>query len=309
MQSHTPRLSTRTSLYAGYASLLAFMLLIAAISLYALANSNKDFFLYVNGVEASSRLANTLNDAAAQRAIALRNIALNSNVTARGQQRGAIAANEKMVASSLAALRQAIDKHDDVSPKARELFSTIEQVESRYKPVAHTIAEHLFKGENDEALRMVSEQCTPLLAELTQAIGEYLRYTNQRADLQVSENDANYLSQRNLLLAITALAVLLAAVLGYVISRNLLRALGAEPSELNQLAQRVAQGDLRASERKIEPPQASIMAALLSMQENLRNMTKGINLSSQTVAESSQELSQSAFFPTHLSLIRIGLWP
>ncbi|MGK9559396.1 hypothetical protein O6495_24535, partial [Salmonella enterica subsp. enterica] len=89
----------------------------------------------------------------------------------------------------------------------------------------------LFKGENDEAMRMVSEQCTPLLAELTRAIGEYLRYTNQKADLQVSENDANYLSQRNLLLAITALAVLLAAVLGYVISRNLLRALGAEPSE------------------------------------------------------------------------------
>ncbi|AWM93725.1 methyl-accepting chemotaxis protein [Pseudomonas sp. 31-12] len=294
MPSHTPRLSTRSSLYAGYASLLAFMLLIAAISLYALANSNKDFFLYVNGVDARTRLANTLNDAAAQRAIALRNIALNSNVTARGQQRGAIAVNEQMVASSLAALRQAIDNHDDVSPKARELFSTIEQVESRYKPVAQTIAEHLFKGENDEALRMVSEQCTPLLAELTQAIGEYLRYTNQKADLQVSENDANYLSQRNLLLAITALAVLLAAVLGYVISRNLLRALGAEPSELNQLAQRVAQGDLRAIERTIEPPQASIMAALLSMQENLRDMTKGINLSSQTVAESSQELSQSS---------------
>lgn len=43
MPSHTLRLSTRTSLYAGYASLVAFMLLIAAISLYALANSNKDF--------------------------------------------------------------------------------------------------------------------------------------------------------------------------------------------------------------------------------------------------------------------------
>lgn len=87
MPSRTPQLSTRTSLYAGYASLLAFMLLIAAISLYALANSNKDFFLYVNGVDARTRLANTLNDAAAQRAIALRNIALNSDVTARGAAR------------------------------------------------------------------------------------------------------------------------------------------------------------------------------------------------------------------------------
>lgn len=294
MPSRAPRLSTRTSLYAGYASLLAFMLLIAGVSLYNLAGSNQDFVNYVNGVDARTRLANQLSDAAAQRAIALRNMALSSNVAARGQQRKAIAANQQIVASRLAALGQAMRTHSGVSPEAGAMFSRIEQIEAQYSPVAQTIAEHLFKGEDAQALRMVSEQCTPLLADLTQAISEYVSHTNQIADRLVIENDAHYRSQRNLLIGISVLGFLLAAVLGHWISSNLLRALGAEPSELNQLAQRVAEGDLRTREQTTEPPKGSIMAALLSMQRNLREMTQGINTSSQSLAESSQELSQSS---------------
>ncbi|MBU1330939.1 MAG: MCP four helix bundle domain-containing protein [Gammaproteobacteria bacterium] len=294
MPSNTPRLSTRTTLYAGYASLLALMLVIATVSLYNLADSNKDFSSYVTGVDTRARLANELNNAAKDRAIALRNLALNSNVATRGQQRAAIESHEKTVVSSLAALRQAVTSHDGVSATGRDMFSRIEQVESRYNPVAHTIAEHLFNGEDAQALRMVSEQCTPLLEELTQVIGEYLNHTNEVADEMVAHNEAHYQQQRNLLITITALAFLLACVLGHWISRNLLRALGAEPSELNQLAQRVAQGDLRISQRKAEPPQDSVLAALLRMQQNLREMTRGIEASSQVVAQSSQELSQSS---------------
>ena len=294
MPSKSARFSTRTTLYAGYACLLAFMLVIAVVSLYNLADSNKDFSNYVKGVDTRARLANELNDAAKDRAIALRNLALNGDAATRGQQRAAIENHEKAVTRSLAALRQAVTTHTDVSPKGREMFSRIEQVESRYSPVAHTIAKHLFKGEDTQALRLVGEQCTPLLEELTRAIGEYLSHTNEVADQLVAYNKEHYRLQRNLLILITVLAFVLATVLGHMISRNLLLALGAEPSELNHLAQRVAEGDLRVSEHTGKPIQDSVLAALQRMQQNLREMTRGIEASSQTVAQSSQELSQSS---------------
>lgn len=294
MQPNTPRLSTRTTLYAGYALLVAFMLVIAVVALKSMANSNQGFVDYVNGVNTRTRLANELSNASEARAIALRNIALNSDKASRQQQRAAIAADEKTVANSLTALRQAVATHKDVLPKERELFTRIEQVEGRYSPVAHTIAEHLFNGEDEQALRMVSEQCTPLLKELTQAITAYLSYSNQRADQLVVEYDANYQRQLQILLSITALAFVLAVVLGHLISRNLLHALGGEPSELNHLAQRVAEGDLRASANTSAALPNSVMVALQRMQQNLRDMTRGIESSSQTVAQSSQELSQSS---------------
>lgn len=294
MPSQNAQFSIRTKLYAGYACLLALILLIAGMSLYNLADTNKDFSEYVNGVEARSRLANQLNSAAQERAIALRNLALNSDVNSRSLKRASIEGDQQEVERALAALAQAITTHSDVSADARTLFGRIQQLESRYSPIANTIAEHLFKGEDAQALRMVNEQCTPLLEELTLAIAEYLSYVNTVADERVAENEAHYASQRTLLISITVLAFLFAAFMGHLISRNLLRALGAEPTELNALAQRVAQGDLRASERHREPPQDSVLAALQRMQYNLRDMTRGIEASSHTVANSSQELSQSS---------------
>ena len=83
-------------------------------------------------------------------------------------------------------------------------------------------------------------------------------------------------------------------MLGHLISRSLLRALGAEPNDLNQIAQRVAEGDLRASEKPHAGSQNSVLSALQRMQANLREVTQGIDSSSRTVAHSSQELSESS---------------
>ncbi|MEK8080144.1 methyl-accepting chemotaxis protein [Pseudomonas sp. XK-1] len=294
MQSPAPRFSTRAILYASYASLLALILLIAGLSLYNLAAAKREFSQYIAGIEVRTRLASQLSESVADRAIALRNLALNSEPAARGSQRPAIEAREQNVVTSLAALRQAIKTHDDVSSTGHDLLSRIEEVEGRYKPVAHSIAEHLFKGEDTEAKRMVSTQCTPLLEELTLVINEYLTHTKEVAAERVAANEAHYQRQRNLLMLTTALAFVLAAILGNWISRYLLRALGAEPSDLNQLAQRVAEGDLRVSERSAEPPKDSVLAALQRMQKNLRDMTQGIESSSQVVSRSSQDLSQSS---------------
>lgn len=294
MPSPAPRFSTRSILYASYASLLALILLIAGLSLYNLAAAAREFSHYIAGVEARTRLASQLSESVKDRAIALRNLALNSEPAARGSQRPAIEARERDVVASLAALRQAINTHDDVSRTGHDLLSRVEQVEGRYSPVANTIAEHLFKGEDAEAKRMVSTQCTPLLEELTQVINDYLTHTNEVAAERVAANEAHYQRQRNLLMLTTAFAFVLAAILGNWISRYLLRALGAEPSDLNQLAQRVAEVDLRVSERIAEPPQDSVLAALQRMQKNLRDMTRGIESSSQVVAQSSHGLSQSS---------------
>ncbi|WP_212629918.1 methyl-accepting chemotaxis protein [Pseudomonas sp. KB-10] len=294
MSSNAARFSTRSLLYASYACLLALMLLIAGVSLYNLASSDREFSTYINGVEARARLASTVSEAVKDRAIVLRNLALNSAPAERAQQRAFIAAHEKDVVDSIAALRQAMSTHSDVSATGREMLARIEQVESRYSPVAHTIAEHLFAGNDAEAMRMVKEQCTPLLEELTKTIDEYLIHTTDVANQRVLANEAHYLKQRNMLITITVFSFVIAAVLGNMISRYLLGALGAEPSDLNRIAQRVAEGDLRTMEQAVNCAENSVLAALQRMQQNLRQVTQGIDNSSRTVAHSSQELSESS---------------
>ena len=294
MSSETTGFSIRTMLYASYGTLLALLLLVAGVSLYNLAMAKKEFSMYIDGVEARARLASQLSEAVNDRAIALRNLALNSEPAERDAKRSFIAQHEQNVVDSLTALRQAIAKHADVSSEGREQFKNIEQLETRYSQVAHSIAEHLFKGEDTEAKRMVKEQCTPLLEELTNTIGEYLQHTTEVADQRVAESETHYLKQRNILSLIAFVSFLLAALLGHLISRKLLRALGAEPGDLNRIAQRVAEGDLRTMEAAVNSAENSVLAALLRMQQNLRQVTQGIDASSRTVAHSSQELSESS---------------
>ncbi|PZW67189.1 methyl-accepting chemotaxis protein [Pseudomonas sp. URMO17WK12:I1] len=294
MSPSSPRLSTRSLLYASYVSLLALMLLIAGVALYNLSTADREFSAYIGGVETRARLASKVSDAVKDRAIELRNLALNTAPGEREAKRGAIEAREKDVDDSLKALHQAMVTHSDVSSTGREMLARIEEVEGRYSPVAHTIAEHLFKGEDTEALKMVSEQCTPLLHELTDVIDQYLIHTTKVAEQRVSANEAHSQRQRSILLVITALSFVLAAVLGHLISRHLLRSLGAEPNDLNQIAQRVAEGDLRAMEKAVDSAENSVLSALQRMQLNLREVTQGIDNSSRTVAHSSQELSESS---------------
>ncbi|SUD39076.1 methyl-accepting chemotaxis sensory transducer [Ectopseudomonas mendocina] len=294
MSSQTARFSTRSLIYASYAIILALMLLITVVSLLSLSDVNDDFVGYINGIEHRTRLANQLNDAAKERAIALRNMALTPDLAVRAQRRAAIENYDTAVSEKLAELRKAIDTHEGVSPQARELFKRLEQVEMRYAPIARTIADHLFKGEDAIALKLVAEQCTPLLEELTLAIEAYLNYSTQVAQNLVTEEEAEYANQRLALLVIGGIALITAIVLGNWISRYLLGALGAEPSDLNRIAQRVAEGDLRIMEKAVDSAENSVLAALLRMQQNLRQVTQGIDSSSRTVAHSSQELSESS---------------
>lgn len=294
MKPVSTRISTRGLLYASYTCLLVLLLVVAGSSLYSLAKAAREFSEYINGVEARARLASQVSDTVKNRAIALRNLALNADPEARDSQREPIAQYEKNVVESLAQLREAMRTHKDVSATGRDMLARIEQVEERYSPVAHAIAEHLFKGEDSEAVRMVREQCTPLLEELTNTIDAYLRHTLEVANQRVVESETQYKRQRNILLFVTIFSFILAVVLGHTISRYFLKALGAEPSDLNRIAQRVAEGDLRSIEQTTSNVENSVLVALKLMQQNLRQITSDIGNSSHAVANSSQELRESS---------------
>ncbi|OLU26283.1 methyl-accepting chemotaxis protein [Pseudomonas sp. PA15(2017)] len=290
--SQSRQLSTRTTLSLSYAVLVLLLLLVAGASLYQLSAVNDSFSRYINGLDHRAKLASLLANASKERAIALRNLVLITDHGERNAQRSAINAANELVTRELDALGREIDRDPDVSPAARNLFNDIKAIEQRYEPVALRIAEHVFAGEDAVAIAMISQQCTPLLNNLTQAINAYLTYTENVAGEQLAQNDANYRQQRNLLIGIAMFSALLAVLLGHLITRGLLRALGAEPSDLDRLAQQVAEGDLRQADGSASGH--GVHGSLRKMQGNLRDMAQRIDASSQSVAAASQELAESS---------------
>ncbi|EGV34065.1 methyl-accepting chemotaxis sensory transducer [Thiorhodococcus drewsii AZ1] len=101
-----------------------------------------------------------------------------------------------------------------------------------------------------------------------------------------SENgDVMYAQARNWIIGAILIAALLGIIIGVVIVRSLMRQLGADPSEAAAVAQRFAVGDLSQELKTRENDNASLLAALKTVQSSLRAMTADTRLLNQAVAE------------------------
>jgi methyl-accepting chemotaxis protein len=174
---------------------------------------------------------------------------------------------------------------------ARSKFAEIERVESRYGPVALAIVKLALADQRDEAIGRMNADCRPLLAGLIAAANAYIAYGQTAATDEVKQAESSYATNRNLLMAACALAIGLALGLALVITRGLTRALGAEPAQLGQAAQRVAGGDLGPVVGADRAPAGSVLASLADMQASLAQVVAQVRHASDSIATGSSQIA------------------
>jgi methyl-accepting chemotaxis protein len=84
----------------------------------------------------------------------------------------------------------------------------------------------------------------------------------------------------------------LAVLLGVILTRSVFRQLGGEPSEASKAVSAVAQGDLSVHIPLRAGDTVSLMAALVSMRDNLINIVTEVRGNSESVATASAQISQ-----------------
>ncbi len=176
--------------------------------------------------------------------------------------------------------------------KEQQLLAELERIEGLYGPVALGIVERAVNGQREEAIQRITRDCIPLLRQLLAAGSAYMQHSRDVATTEVAAGHANYETQRNLMIAICIIALLLGLGLGFVIVRSLLRTLGAEPLDLSAAARRVASGDMRNVPGIEQAPAGSVMASLGEMQRSLGGLIGQVRRSAETISSAAEELSQ-----------------
>jgi len=117
-----------------------------------------------------------------------------------------------------------------------------------------------------------------------------IQMQNARGAVEQSSNG----SQRAtlMLVVLVAVSVLLAAVIGYLTVRILMRQLGGEPAQAQALAAAIAEGDLTTRTTLRNGDTRSLLASLVRMQDGLREMVKQIKDASASVALASDEIAR-----------------
>ncbi len=103
-----------------------------------------------------------------------------------------------------------------------------------------------------------------------------------------------------LILIVSLISIVIGALLAFFITRGVRNQLGADPAELQLIAEKIANGDLHVDKSE-KPAEQGIYAALFGMREKLIEIVSGIRNNSDTlsnaaseVASTSESLSQSS---------------
>ena len=286
------KLSTRQLLIGTFVVLAFLVTLVSLLAMRSLSASDERFSGYVHGLGARQGLLSDLRSAANRRAIGVRDMALVATSGERDIAKAmAVGANEELHAG-LRDLKALIDADNDVSEREHALFQKIERIEAQYEPVALSIVELAATGKRDLAIEKINSTCRPLLSDLLATIRESVEVNRQESKAEVESSAATYASQRNVLLALAAFAVLSAIALGLFVTRRILGALGAEPADLSVAARHIADGDLREIAGAAQAAPGSVLASMGLMQHQLVELIGQVRASADSIATASAQISQ-----------------
>ncbi|MDK4201626.1 methyl-accepting chemotaxis protein [Pseudomonas sp. HR1] len=127
------------------------------------------------------------------------------------------------------------------------------------------------QNRNDDAQALMRSRTDVMLA-INKALDEHVGYNESLAQQGVQVAQKTKVEATWLALSIALATLLAVALLGFFITRNLLRQLGGEPAAVATLAGRVAAGDLPDDIKLRGDDKTSLMAAMQNMVTTLRGL-------------------------------------
>lgn len=292
------RMTVRRKLGLAFGLMVGLILLVAGLAIYDMTKQKDQFHDYVTGINARAHLAKDVQSAVNRRAIAARNLVIATSESERAAEKLAVSKSHEDVQDRLAHLKEmAASAHVPAHIKA--LVDDIDRIEHAYSPVALKIVDLALSGQRDEAITMINEKCRPLLTALIAKTNEYQAVTNERSDQLVQQSESDMAAQRTYLVALALAAALVALISGYLITRSLSRALGAEPDALSDAARRVANGDLSKMDGADTAIQGSVLASLSAMQQNLADIVTKVRGASDSIAMGTSEIARGNIDLSH----------
>ena len=295
MSSLLSQMRIKTKLMLGFAFLALVVVGVSLLSLNSLSRSNARFADYLDGIAERQMMAVDIRNAANRRAIGARNLVLVTDEADRALEKAAVMDAHERMQKGIAALKKEMAESPGVTARDRELFGRLEEIESRYGPVALDIVAKALAGRRDEAITRVVKDCRPLLLELLNASADLVNYDKNQSVLVAKSAEAAYARDLVTLGLVSTVAVLAAIALGWGLSKAVIAPL----QRAVQVAEAVAAGDLSTRIDDSGSDETGLLLralkrmneSLVSMVGRVRQSADGIATASAQIATGNQDLS------------------
>ncbi|WP_299258105.1 methyl-accepting chemotaxis protein [uncultured Kushneria sp.] len=281
----------RTCMMLGFSAVLFLIVLLTTIGIWRVGEIDSGL-AHINDVNSvKQRHAIDYRGSVHDRAIALRDATLVSDselpqVTALIDK---LTADYRTAAANMTAMAA-----DDAQFTAEDhrLLANIDAVHDRTMPLIERVLETRRSGDIEGARSLLLSQARPAFVDWLASINAFIDYqgTMNHADAGLVRGISG--GFKTTMIILCTLAVLLGIVIATLITRGLLKTLGAEPADVRALAEAVGRGELDASRPVYHEKDRSIMAALSRTADRLQETVANVRRTAHEVAHASGHIEQ-----------------
>ncbi|WP_050463303.1 methyl-accepting chemotaxis protein [Herbaspirillum autotrophicum] len=225
------------------------------------------------------------------------NVIDNSNTIARAFRNILLSHDPKEIAEELATIETTSVDNSRVlnelnkvvtDEKGKALMVKINQLRGEYGNTRKEILRLLEQDAREEATIYLLKQVRPLQTRYMDEITNLIRYQDSLMFSAAAEISAQYLQARNILIGLTALAILLATAIATLVTRSITRPI----TRALQVAESVAAGDLTSRfEAPLQDETGRLLQALQTMNQNLLTIVAKVRRSTDNIATASTEIA------------------
>ena len=179
-----------------------------------------------------------------------------------------------------------------MSGQERELFDRAQKLYGEYLTASREAFVYARDEDDERLLRQAMGPVRTASFALNTAVDELANYSANEAEQANREAQATAAQTFWLLVIAIGVAVLLAIVMGLLLSRHVTRQLGGEPDYATAIAQKVAAGDLTVEVQVSNDN--SLLASMKSMVERLTQVIGEVRSSADALASASEQVSAAS---------------
>lgn len=281
-------LRVATKLGLGFGTVIVLLVLATALGIFRMSsiNSASDYIIDDRYPRVENAVA--MKVAVLQEARYIRNVLLLEDPERRRESWDAVQESRGARAQLLEQMESNANTPDGRA-LATELRNVNEELRRHY-----TELERLISLDEQRARAYLYSDFVPAnnaLMAVTDRIAEY-----QSGLMEQSSNEATalYESARLQMIIIGVVAALVAILLGWLITRGLIRQLGGEPSYAAEVVTRIAEGDLRVQVETRPGDTGSMLLAIRDMSQRLSQIIAEVRSSADALTSASEEISATA---------------
>ena len=272
----------------GFGVILVLMVALTLFGVHRVDQINQTLTEITEVNSVKQRYAINFRGSVHDRAIALRDVTLIKNVAALPSLLAEIDRLRGFYQDARLPMDQLFQQSNSISATERRLLDTIHQVEDRALPLAAEVINLRQQDQQNLAQQVLLQKMSPAYVDWLASINAFIDFQeekNQQATNYARSVAANFAMSMVLL---TLLAIVFGALTTWYIARYIRQALGGEPAQAADIVGRIASGDLMTEIKDSQPN--SILAAVASMQIQLRQTLKEVIVAAKTVSSQATEL-------------------